>query len=108
MKPLETDWISITDLICRGGFEASLITTFNAYLPFYEEVVLRYLISNGCRHNILLMDKSQFNDCMQSEELRPQAAGFDYTLIPIKASGAFHPKIVLLIEPIAKPSIIAI
>jgi len=97
MKPLETDWIYISDLIRRGGYDASLITTFNAYLPFYEEIVLRHLLSAGCRHNILLMDKSQFSECLESEDLRPHNAGFDYTLIPMHAKGAFHPKIVLLV-----------
>jgi len=97
MKLLETEWISITDAIRKGGYEASIITTFNAYFPFYEEVVLRYLLSNGCRHNILLMDKTQFNECLSSEDLSPQNAGFDYTLAPMKAKGAFHPKVVLLV-----------
>ena len=31
--------LSLLDELRRGGYEASLITTFNAYLPFYEEVV---------------------------------------------------------------------
>lgn len=39
------DPVSILDVIKRGGYEASLITTFNATLPFYEEVLLRC----GCR-----------------------------------------------------------
>ena len=50
--------ISILDVIKRGGYEASLITTFNATLPFYEEVILRKLVGAGCRHNVVLMDRS--------------------------------------------------
>lgn len=93
---MSNEKISIIDLIRRSRFDISVIATYNAYLPFYEEVVLRQLLSNGCRHNILLMDQKQFNECMHSEELRPRSAGFDYTLIPMRATGAFHPKIVLM------------
>ena len=94
---METDWISILDLIKKSKFEASIITTFNAYLPFYEEVVLRRLISTGCRHNILMMDVAQFNECLQAPTSRPFSAGYDYTLVPMKANGAFHPKIIFLL-----------
>ena len=48
--------ISILEEIKRGGYEASLITTYNAFLPFYEDVVLRKLIGQGVRHNVLMMD----------------------------------------------------
>jgi len=83
---LETEWISILDVIKKGNFEASLITTFNAYLPFYEEVVLRHLVSAGCRHNVLLMDAGQFSDCLKTPSLRPCSAGYSYTLIPISSN----------------------
>ena len=89
--------ISIHDLLKKGKYEASLITTYNAYLPFYEEVVLKNLVSRGCRHNVLLMDSSQFSESLLSPSLRPQSAGYDYTLVPMKARGAFHPKIILLL-----------
>ena len=94
---METEWISILDVIKKGNFEASLITTFNAYLPFYEEVVLRHLVSAGCRHNVLIMDEGQFSDCLKTPTLRPFSAGYNYTLIPISSNGAFHPKIILLV-----------
>jgi hypothetical protein len=89
--------ISIHEIIRKRRFEASLITTYNAYLPFYEEVVLKRLLTSGCRYNILLMDRGQFAECLQVPSLRPRLAGFAYTLIPVRAPGAFHPKIVLLV-----------
>lgn len=98
MKPLETEWISILDVIKKGHFDASIITTFNAYLPFYEEVVLRHLASAGCRHNVLMMDAGQFSDCLQTPSLRPYSAGYNYTLIPMSFTGAFHPKLILLVS----------
>jgi hypothetical protein len=51
--------VSLSELIDREGFEASLITTFNANLPFYEEFVLRRLQSKNCRQNFVLMDAAQ-------------------------------------------------
>lgn len=94
-----SDPISILDVIKRGGYEASLITTFNATLPFYEEVVLRKLVGAGCRHNVVLMDRSQCAMSWASEATRPRLAGHAYTLLPIGAPGAFHPKLCILAGP---------
>lgn len=91
--------ISILDVIKRGGYEASLITTFNATLPFYEEVVLRKLVGAGCRHNVVLMDRAQCAMSWASEATRPRLAGHAYTLLPIGAPGAFHPKLCILVGP---------
>jgi len=93
------DGISIFDVIKRGGYEASLITTFNATLPFYEEVVLRKLVGAGCRHNVVLMDRRQCAAAWESEASRPRLAGFGYTLLPVGVSGAFHPKVCILAGP---------
>ncbi|MHB8057423.1 MAG: hypothetical protein ACYDHC_05960 [Desulfuromonadaceae bacterium] len=90
-----SEGISILEEIKKGGYEASLIITYNAYLPFYEEVVLRHLTSQGVRHNILMMDASQASQSINTHP--PHLAGLFYTLIPMKALGAFHPKIILLV-----------
>lgn len=94
-----SDPISILDVIKRGGYEASLITTFNATLPFYEEIVLRKLVGAGCRHNVVLMDRSQCATSWDSEATRPRLAGHAYTLLPISVPGAFHPKLCILVGP---------
>jgi hypothetical protein len=86
--------ISLLEELKNGGYEASLVTTYNAYLPFYEEVVLRRLISAGVRHNVLLMDARQYAVSLASHP--PRLAGRQYTLLPIKVGGAFHPKLVFL------------
>lgn len=91
--------ISILDVIKRGGYEASLITTYNATLPFYEEVILRKLVGAGCRHNIVLMDRAQCAISWASEATRPMRAGHSYTLLPIGVPGAFHPKLCILVGP---------
>ena len=89
--------ISLHEVLKEGGFEASLITAFNAYLPFYEEIVLSRLRAAGCRHNIVLMDAAQCHAVYSHEETRPKYAGREYTLVPMRSRGAFHPKIFLLV-----------
>lgn len=86
--------VSLLDELRKGGYEASLITTFNAYLPFYEEVVLRRLVNAGVRHNVLMMDVQQYAASIASHP--PRLAGRRYTLLPIQVAGAFHPKLIFL------------
>ncbi len=78
------------------GFDASLITTFNAYLPFYERVVLPRLVAGGCRYNIVLIDARQCSRGLAQPDTRPHLAGDSYLLVPVRAPRAFHPKICLL------------
>ncbi len=78
------------------GFGTSLITTFNAYLPFYERVVLPRLVSSGCRYNIVLIDARQCAQCLAQPDTRPHLAGHAYVLVPVRAPRVFHPKICLL------------
>jgi hypothetical protein len=85
---------SLIDELGSGGYEAALFTTFNAYLPFYEDVVLRRLSTAGVRHNVLIMDQLQYSMALQSEP--PRFAGRRYTLLPIRVPGAFHPKLIFL------------
>jgi hypothetical protein len=42
----------------RRRLSASIITTFSINLPFYEDVVLRYLEAAGSRLNVLLVDEA--------------------------------------------------
>jgi hypothetical protein len=86
--------VSLLDELRKGGFEASLITTFNTYLPFYEEVILRRLVNAGVRHNVLLMDAQQYAASVASHP--PRLAGRQYTLLPVEVPGAFHPKLIFL------------
>ena len=87
--------LSLIDELRKGGYEASLITTFNAYLPFYEEVVLRRLENAGVRHNVLMMDAQQYSSSIFSHP--PRLAGRRYTILPVAAPDAFHPKLILLV-----------
>ncbi|MGD0275666.1 MAG: hypothetical protein ABSB79_06380 [Syntrophales bacterium] len=81
----------------RAKFEASIIATYNAYLPFYEEVVLKRLASSGCQYNVLLLDNGDLTKSLMSPTAQPRLAGRAYTLVPMQAASAFHPKIALLV-----------
>jgi hypothetical protein len=85
---------SLIDELRSGGYEAALLTTYSAYLPFYEDVVLRRLMASGVRHNVLVVDQAQYSDALQSAP--PRLAGRRYTLLPIQVPGAFHPKLIFL------------
>jgi hypothetical protein len=91
--------LSILDELRRIGigYEFSFAATYNAYLPFYEEVVLRRLASAGCRANVLMMDGRQCAGAYASDDTRPRLAGREYTFIPVRAGGAFHPKLMFLV-----------
>ncbi len=91
--------VSLLDGLEESGVEASLVTTFNAYLPFYEDVVLRRLLAAGCRHNTVLMDAGQLAACLEDPAHRPTGAGYDYALASIRSKAVFHPKLMLLVGP---------
>lgn len=93
--PGELASTSLLDHIAESGFRSSVFTTYSCYFPFYEEVVLRRLIAAGCTHNVLMVDATRCAEAFAVEELRPRRAGRDYTLIPVKVGGAFHPKLFL-------------
>jgi hypothetical protein len=93
---MSEETISLLQAIKSGSFEASLITTFNATLSFYEDVVLRKLLSAGSRYNVVMMDRAQCARSFATPSLRPRFAGASYTLAPLAAPGAFHPKICIL------------
>ena len=94
-----TNRISLLEEISTGRYDASVITTFSVYFPFYETVILPKLIATGCRHNVLLVDANECAKALEDEASRPRLAGREYALLPIRAGGAFHPKILLLVGP---------
>ena len=77
------------------GCRAAVITSYNASFRFFEHVVLPRLRGAGCKHILLLVDAARFAEAVTDPERRPQLAGKQYSLVPVAAAGAFHPKIVL-------------
>ncbi|MGD9588729.1 MAG: hypothetical protein AB7Q37_03385 [Pyrinomonadaceae bacterium] len=98
MSPISE--LSLVDAISesRHNYDAAIITTFNSYLPFYEDIVLQRLFKAGCRANTLLIDERQFTSALSNRFTRPRLAGQSYTVIPINVEKrCFHPKIILLL-----------
>lgn len=88
---------SLHEAIRGGGYEASIITTYSIYFPFFEEIVLPRLRASGCRHNVILADARQCTRAIADGTAAPRRAGSEYTLLPIQAAAAFHPKILLMV-----------
>lgn len=90
--------LSLLDEVRAGGYETSIITTFNAFLPFYEEVILPRLVGAGCRNNVVLMDAGQLSAAAVVPSGAPRLSGTQYTLIPMAVpGGVFHPKLLMLL-----------
>lgn len=87
--------VSLFKELKSGGYDSSLITTFNAYFPFYEEVLLRRLRSCGVQRNAVMIDDTMCKQAM--EESYPILSGRLYALAPMNCPRAFHPKIILLL-----------
>ncbi|MBS0528475.1 MAG: hypothetical protein JSS22_03665, partial [Proteobacteria bacterium] len=80
----------------RRRIFSTFITTYSINLSFYENVVLRHLEAAGSRLNVVLADAGELAKAFANESTSPRRAGTDYVLIPTRASGAFHPKIIAL------------
>jgi len=87
--------ISLFEELDKGGYEASLITTYSIDFPFYEDVLLTKMRSRGMTHHVLLADKRMCQSVISQRP--PKKAGKQYSLAMMKCSGAFHPKIVMLL-----------
>lgn len=100
MAETSTDSISLLEEFRRGTvFEAALVSTFNLYFPFLEELVLRRLKSLGCSYIVTLADAGQVTAEISEPSRQPKMAGKRYALLPIPAAGVFHPKIGLFVGP---------
>lgn len=83
------------DQLDEGGFSTAILTSYNVYFPFFEQVVVRRLHAAGCAQVILFADARMCAQAFADEELRPTQAGRSYVLIPVRMGGAFHPKMLL-------------
>lgn len=78
-----------------GSYENCVILTYNADLFFFEQVVLPTLRSHGCNNNLVLMDLKQYEASLVSASRHLGSLGKLYSVLPVKAFGAFHPKLIL-------------
>jgi hypothetical protein len=97
----------IRDLAKSGAMlDASIVTTFAFNGLYFEEVLLRSFERAGSRLNIVLVDAAQLSKALEDPLRRPQRAGSDYLLVPIRGLAAFHPKILALLSE--KRSLLAV
>ncbi len=82
-----------------GSYENCVILTYNADLFFFEQVVLPTLRSHGCDNNLVLMDLRQYETSLVSAASHLGSLGKSYSVLPIRALGAFHPKLILQTGP---------
>ena len=88
--------INIIEEITTGKFENSFIATFNCNLVFYENLLLKHLLKNGCSNNVVAMDHRQYDDLINNQGSKIQQCGQYYICERMKVNGAFHSKIILL------------
>ena len=89
------DYYELLKRLKVGAYENCVIVTFNADLVFFEQVVLPLLRSRGCRNNVVLMDSGQYVAALNTVGSQLQRLGKTYSLWPVAAARAFHPKIIL-------------
>ncbi|KGJ99885.1 hypothetical protein [Thalassotalea sp. ND16A] len=87
--------ISLFNELKSGGYDACLLTSYSIDFPFYEDVLLRRMQTVGITHHMLFVDKRMCNN--QMKERPPVKAGSQYSLVPMKCSKPFHPKILMLL-----------
>jgi hypothetical protein len=92
---MENNEVSLFEELKRFTCHCSLITSYNVFFPFYENVVLPKLIGSGIRNNILLIDAGQCIHAFRTDP--PRLAGSAYTLLPVPRSRCFHPKLMFLL-----------
>jgi hypothetical protein len=89
------DRVSLLDQVAQPGFGAAVLTSYNVYFPFFEEVVLRRLHAAGCAHVVLFCHARMCAEAFASEATQPRLAGRSYVLVPVRQQTAFHPKLLL-------------
>jgi hypothetical protein len=77
------------------GYHTCIITSFGIDFHTYENVVLSRLRVAGCHNNILLCDNALLTQSLAEASSLPCLAGRQYTANGAKASGVFHPKLVV-------------
>ena len=78
-----------------GSYDNCVIVTYCADLYFFEQVVLPTLWTRGCRNNLVVMDSQQYAQSLDTMGSTLQWLGTKYSLWPVPASKAFHPKLIL-------------
>lgn len=80
-----------------NSYDIALLTTFNFEIDFFEHFILNALNNNGVRKVSVFADGKQFAEALKN--VTDSSLGRRYTVNPITISGAFHPKLLLMLNP---------
>ncbi len=80
-----------------NNYDIALLTTFNFEIDFFEHFILNALNYNGIKKIALFVDGGQLSESLKNVDY--SSIGKRYTVNPIHMSGAFHPKLLLLLSP---------
>jgi len=86
---------TVTD-IKEGDYEHSLILSYTCSLLFYETLILKDILNNGCYNNSIIIDRLQYDNLIEREKDDVRFCGSYYFLDSISVPGVFHPKMLLL------------
>src|SRR3954465_8353035 len=78
-----------------GSYDNCVILTYTADLYFFEQVVWPTLRSKGCFNNLVIMDSRQYVSALDTEGPLLHRLGKSYSVWPVSATKAFHPKLIL-------------
>ena len=88
---------ALVELEESTGYEMALVTTFNIDVEFFERYIVSRLYNNGIHKIALLVDAQELNKGLSEIRRAALHIGKRYSANPISISGAFHPKLLLLL-----------
>lgn len=78
-------------------FHSSVVLTYALDLELYDGLVRRVLNKAGVTNQVVFCDFRRYIEDIQIQ--RPRFLGRQYSVVPVHQSGAFHPKVYLLLGP---------
>jgi hypothetical protein len=79
------------------GFHTAVMTTFGVEFDAFESIALSRMRGAECRNVMLVCDAGMLGLALADAERPPKFAGTGYLVAKARASGVFHPKIVVQI-----------
>ncbi|QAS52350.1 hypothetical protein [Halobacillus litoralis] len=89
------DKINILEELKHNGYKVALFSSFSTDLVFFEKMILRHLLDNGCTYIGLFIDHNSLQDSVKHPNITE--LGKSYLVTPMETNHAFHPKVYLLL-----------
>lgn len=92
----QNDTYSLLEILQKSvGYDIALLTTYNFDIRLFEQAILNSLFANDVRKVSVYVDAEELIKSLQS--VRTCQIGKKYMVNPIRISGTFHPKVILLL-----------